>query len=222
MIRFIENRRSSTCRALKAALENARGNILVNWTGAPVAEPSLNQHAFTNKLRQATRLRVAGVPTIEVSLRREGAEWLPRRLNHQQGYDFTNQRFIRNALHSGADFWVKKENIVDEYRIHVFRTRNDNMRVLRVAHRVPSRPEHHPWVRSHRLGWKLSYVGGASDGAKQIARNAVRALQLDFGAVDIGILATGDPIVLEVNTCPGLEGGTLQLYADGFKERAEQ
>lgn len=94
------------------------------------------------------------------------------------------------------------------------------MRVLRTAKKVQNRPDAHPWVRSHRLGWKLSYIGGISDLGKQIARNAVRALHLDFGAVDIGIRNNGDPFVLEVNTCPGLEGGTLDMYATNILERA--
>lgn len=226
MIEVLCGRRSETAEDLKEKLADLKVNkhVIVNWTGSPVnnldhlAEVVLNGEARSNKLNQAIRLGTAGIPTITVSLRKEGPEWFPRRSSHQQGFDFTNKKLRRGVI--PADFYVKKEDLTDEYRIHIFRTSRDNMRVLRIAHKVPSCDHPHPWVRSHRLGWKLSYVGGASDAAKQIARDAVRALQLDFGAVDIGIRRQGDPIVLEVNTCPGLEGGTLEMYVDNIKERA--
>jgi hypothetical protein len=84
---------------------------------------------------------------------------------------------------------------------------------------VQSRPDAHAWVRSHRLGWKLSYIGGANDTQKQIAKDAMRALHLDFGAIDLAVCNDGREIVLEVNTCPGLEGGTLTMYAENIIER---
>ena len=182
------------------------------------AEILLNGEAFTNKLRQALRLGIAGLPTVTVSLAKEGDNWYPRRNDHQQGFDFTSYSLRRGII--PADFYVKKEEIADEWRVHVFRSAKDNMRVLRCAHKVPNSPAPHPWVRSHRLGWKLSYVGGIPDAGKQIARDAVRALHLDFGAVDLGFRAEGSPLVLEVNTCPGLEGGTLEMYAENILERA--
>ena len=203
---------------------NAPKNVVVNWSGSPLsnldhnAEVLLNGEAFTNKLRQALRLGIAGIPTITISLVKEGSNWYPRRNDHQQGFDFTSRSLRRGDI--PADFYVKKEEIVDEWRVHVFRSAKDNMRILRTAKKVPNRPDAHPWVRSHRLGWKLSYIGGVSDLAKQLSRDAVRALHLDFGAVDIGIRREGDPFILEVNTCPGLEGETIEMYAENILERA--
>lgn len=226
-IEILCHRPSKTKNSLSEALANVQvnKNIVVNWTGGPVsnldhfAEVLLNGEAFTNKLRQAVRLGIAGIPTIQVSLAKEGPDWYPRRNDHQQGFDFTNRRLQRGLLE--ADFYVKKEDLIDEFRLHVFRTSRDNMRVMRVARKVPSRPDHHPWVRSHRLGWKLSYTGGATEDAKRIARDSLRALHLDFGAVDLAMRADATPIVLEVNTCPGLEGGTLEMYVENIIERAQ-
>ena len=48
--------------------------------------------------------------------------------------------------------------------------------------------------------------------------DAVSALGLDFGAVDIIEDADGKLYVLEVNTAPGLEGQTLTLMAEALKE----
>lgn len=216
MLRVIRNRRSRSGRALEEALQGVEEEGQINWTGAPL-EDSLNGEAFTNKLRQLTRLGVAGVPAVLFSLRKEGEDWLPRKNHHQQGFDLTNHRLREGRI--PADFYVKKETFTDEYRIHVFRTPRDNMRVVRVARKVPNGLHPHPWIRCHRLGWKLSYVGGATESAKEVARNSLRALHLDFGAVDVGIRPDASPCVLEVNTCPGLDSGTLQYYVDNIIER---
>lgn len=225
-IEILCNRPSTTKTKLSEALANVQVNkhIVVNWTGSPLsqldhfADVPLNFESRSDKLSQALRLATAGIPTVTVSLRSEGPDWYPRRSSHQQGFDFTNRKLARGQL--PADFYVKKEDLVDEYRLHIFRSSRDNMRVMRVARKVPTRPDHHPWVRSHRLGWKLSYVGGAPEDGKQIARDAVRALHLDFGAVDLAVRRDASSIVLEVNTCPGLEGGTLEMYVNNILERA--
>lgn len=47
---------------------------------------------------------------------------------------------------------------------------------------------------------------------------AVKALGLDFGAVDLLVTKTEDVKVLEVNSAPGLEGITLSMYVSHFKE----
>lgn len=48
------------------------------------------------------------------------------------------------------------------------------------------------------------------------AIKAVKALGLDFGAVDILLNSKGKPTILEVNTAPGIEGGTVEAYAAAF------
>lgn len=225
MITIHCQRKSNTAVLLREAIRDRNvvcpQDVVVNWSGSPIrGGPSqivLNGNAHSDKLRQAVKLGVAGVPTITVSLTNEGVGWLPRRISHQQGFDFTNRALREGRL--PADYFVKKEYTTDEYRVHVARTKKDNLRILRTAVKVPRVARPHPWVRAHRLGWKLSYVGGAPESVKQAARNALRALSLDFGAADIGLRFDGTPCVFEVNTCPGLEGNNLQLYLDFFVER---
>lgn len=48
---------------------------------------------------------------------------------------------------------------------------------------------------------------------RRAAKAAVKALGLDFGAVDVLVDKDGNPYVLEVNTAPGLGGSLPQLYA---------
>jgi D-alanine-D-alanine ligase-like ATP-grasp enzyme len=71
------------------------------------------------------------------------------------------------------------------------------------------------------LGWKISYTGGAPQIVVSEARKAMQALELDFGAVDVLYSPEGGVWVLEVNTCPGLDSGTLQRYVDAFVELGE-
>lgn len=133
--------------------------------------------------------------------------WLPRRNNHIGGTDL---------LHPPAqpDYYSKKEDIVDEYRLHMFKGKS-----IRAGRKVqrPNRPNggaSHPWIRSFDAGWIIAYADFASTKVmRQIAQAAIDALGLDFGAVDIGKRADGTLIVLEVNRAPGVEGGTSEAYA---------
>lgn len=218
MIEVEMDHASRTGAALKRALEDG-GDLkgIVNWTGAPMrgAEnfllPILNAESRTNKLEQLRQLAAAGVKVPQFDLHAIGPDWLGRTVNHQQGRDFTRAPFH-------PDYFVQRLYYDDEWRVHVVKTPKGNYRVLRSGLKIPNRRGFHPWVRSHRLGWKISYCGGAPEATKEEARKAVAALQLDFAAVDIAN-TTPAPTVLEVNTCPGLDTGTLAYYVAALKER---
>lgn len=218
MITVTMDHPSRTGRDLQAVL-GWSGDVvgIVNWTGRPSHEellPVLNAASRTDKLEQLVRLKEAGVrvPTFfdGLGVPPAGEGWLGRTRNHQQGRDFTTRHLI-------PDFYVKRLYYDDEWRIHIFKTRRGNYRVLRSGIKLPRRPNFHPWVRSHRLGWKIAYTGGAPESVKEEARKAVEALGLDFAAVDVA--ATQPPAVLEVNTCPGLDVGTLGHYVNSIRER---
>ena len=50
------------------------------------------------------------------------------------------------------------------------------------------------------------------------ATNAIDAIGLDFGAVDVGYdEKTNTCVVYEINTAPGIEGSTVDWYAERFK-----
>lgn len=216
MIQVIVNRRSETARDLQLALSALPDLVgLVNWTGAPMEEEEgggliLNQFSSTNKLRQLERLREAGLNVPNFS-RTYYPGCFPRTIHHQQGRDFTHLM--------QADYWVEYTPVVEEWRIHVFKSPKGKHLVIRSGIRVPRLPRHHPWVRSHRLGWKISYTGGAPELLKDAAKKAVAALNLDFGAVDLGRSLDGGYVIFEVNTCPGLERGTLGYYVDRILAR---
>ena len=73
-------------------------------------------------------------------------------------------------------------------------------------------------LRSNKMGWRFSIVKKYPKALEIIAIKAVKALNLDFGAVDCCIDVNNNPWVFEVNTGPGLEGTSLQKYIDAFED----
>lgn len=76
-------------------------------------------------------------------------------------------------------------------------------------------------IRNRSNGWVFTRndIDPLPQDALTQAVNAVAALGLDFGAVDL-VIGRDDELayVLEVNTAPGLEGTTVQDYANGFRQ----
>lgn len=70
-------------------------------------------------------------------------------------------------------------------------------------------------IRSHNNGWIFARMDVTiPDEAKEIAINAVAALGLEFGAIDMLV----EPhMILEINSAPGLEGTTLERYTNAFE-----
>lgn len=125
-----------------------------------------------------------------------------------------------------CSLYVKYEKKKDEYRIHVGRRITDGtagyeaFSIQRKARRLDTPPSEVNWqIRNHSTGFIYRRDGvvppaAVIDGAKR----ALEASRLDFGAVDVIWNAQlGKAFVLEINTAPGLEGQTIQDYADFFK-----
>ena len=155
------------------------------------------------------------IPFIgEIRLRVHAGQGV-RRNNHIGGSDL---------LQGGGgifipDYYSRKENIVEEYRLHIFRGKS-----IRAGVKVPREDsETHEWIRSFDAGWRIQYDGFKSRREmRDLASSAVTALGLDFGAVDLGRLDTGELIVLEVNRAPGIEGGSVEAYVGGVKRWIEE
>jgi glutathione synthase/RimK-type ligase-like ATP-grasp enzyme len=102
-----------------------------------------------------------------------------------------------------------------EYRAHVMHNR-----VFDISRKIrhPEREVVNWKIRNHENGFM--YVRNhveLSHEAERACINAVSALKLEFGAVDLIVDKQGFPYVLEVNTAPGLEGQTVLKYANQFK-----
>jgi glutathione synthase/RimK-type ligase-like ATP-grasp enzyme len=73
-------------------------------------------------------------------------------------------------------------------------------------------------VRSNTRGWKFSHVKPENVPQDLIVESikALRALGLEFGAVDCVMDAKGKAWIIEVNTGPGLEGTSFKKYVETF------
>jgi glutathione synthase/RimK-type ligase-like ATP-grasp enzyme len=95
-----------------------------------------------------------------------------------------------------------------EYRVHIFRNKS-----IRISEKVFIDESKKEYTTGKPGDIKLAQV-------REAAKQAVLAVGLDFGAVDI--LASGsdnsEVFVLEVNAAPGLGGTMPKLYADTFRK----
>jgi glutathione synthase/RimK-type ligase-like ATP-grasp enzyme len=75
-------------------------------------------------------------------------------------------------------------------------------------------------VRSNTRGWKFSRVAldKVNKDLAAEAIKAVKALGLDYGAVDCCIDQDGKVWIIECNTGPGLEGSPLEAWVKALKE----
>lgn len=183
-------------------------DLWVNWgCGAPVTPPCrvLNANARTNKCNQLIALAAAGIPVPEV-YDSPGPGRIGRSTHHSEGSDILSN--------TGRDYYTQRLQLIREFRIHVFNGMSirAGVKIHRTGFTNP-----HEWVRSHAAGWRIDY-GRANhqyltQAMRDLAKRAVRALNLDFGAVDLGITDRGQLAVLEVNLAPGLdEGPSVAAY----------
>lgn len=122
--------------------------------------------------------------------------------------------------------YVKKQ---EEYRIHVgWKSRpgsagtisGDTVVIAKQRKARRHDVENPNWqIRNHQNGFIYAREGfTVPDGVIAAAKAALAATSLDFGAVDVLWNAKeSKAYVLEVNTAPGLEGQTVNDYANFFR-----
>lgn len=107
----------------------------------------------------------------------------------------------------------------EEYRVHVFD--GEVIHSSRKARKKEIPDEEVNWkIRNHNNGFIFQHENFElpADCAVQ-ALNAIEAIGLDFGAVDvIWNDRLGQSFVLEVNTAPGIEGITLNKYVEAIEK----
>lgn len=157
-------------------------------------------------------------------------EWIPRRFQHAGGADL-----LSPPIKPG--FWTMKLNLTEEFRIHSF----DGLSIkagrkdLRAGYTVAASEQEwkeksatgaliaHPWWRSYDTGWFINYRSfKSSKDMREIAKQAVTALGLVFGAVDLGKDAENNIYVIEVNRAPGIENTTIDAYTRAIRRWTEK
>lgn len=173
----------------------------------------LNQAA--NKRTAFSAMESAGISTVPFTTSRAVAtEWA-------NNGDVVYARTTLNG-HSGEGIVVcDARNMVDaplytkgitgqrrEWRVHVFNGSITHVQVKRRRNGYQDDPNYREDVRNHSTGW--IYATENINPSQAVLRNAVdavAALGLDFGAVDV-ISRRDEAWVLEVNTAPGLQADT--------------
>lgn len=212
-------------------------DVIINW-GNPLAYATINKpaavaHAIDKRATYAM-LEEAGVPTVEYTDdKNEAWEWIMNdqrvlvrtSLRASQGKGITahsleGTKWTHDAytMASGATYvkvFGRNPQHVTEYRVHVVNGQVIDYAQKKRRSNYEQRPN--PYIRSWGNGWVFARSGVVLPAAvNEAAREAVEALELDFGAVDVASDRNGGVCVYEVNTAPGLEGSTLTAYADAL------
>lgn len=192
------------------------------WLNNPVASGRAG-----NKLLAFQAFQQAGVGTPDWTTDRNVAlSWIQDRatvvcrttLNGHSGRGIVLADTVDKLVH--APLYTKYKKKRKEFRVHVFQGK-----VIDIAEKRRRRVEREAvafdgFVRNLANGWVFCRDGIVEpNGLRDAAVAACAALSLDFGAVDIIWNEREDKCyVLEVNTAPGLQGTTLENYANAIAE----
>lgn len=212
-----------------------KGNrTVINWGSSSCPYNSLNSpeavKAAGNKLTAFNIMQEAGVSCPPFTDDRNKAiYWLMDGEQLVVRHDLTGSsgkgiELIKQADFTGPDQvpiaplytqYVKK---TDEYRVHVFDGKVIDVQKKMKKKDVPNEEVNYQ-IRNLAGGFIFGREGVvAPESVTEQAVLAVQSLGLLFGAADIGYHPELGTKVYEVNTAPGLEGQTVESYANAFKE----
>lgn len=212
-----------------------RRELILNWGAANPTQllsgdrvlnhPSEVERA-TNKLRALYHMRRGGVQVPDFSANIEDARaWINEGekvfcrtlLNAHSGRGIVVARTVEELV--PAPLYTRYTKKTEEYRVHVFGGRIIDASQKRLRNGLRDTDGYEPLIRNHANGWVFCREGTQlPECAAAQCVQAVSALRLDFGAVDVGV-KDGVATVYEVNTAPGLEGTTLTRYVSAIRER---
>ncbi len=206
------------------------GDIVINWgfarppaRGVPVINLPASVQTATSKLATFASLQASGISVPAFTRNKETAQaWNSRCLgrdldNGSQGRGITvYQRGDRLGDHRFYVKYFKKER---EFRIHVW---GDRIIFEQEKLKKTDAGENYDrYVRSHDRGWCFAFQHLRERPVPRVVRetaiNSVRALGLQFGAVDLGWNEDSGAATFEVNTAPGIEETSLQAYITQIK-----
>lgn len=210
------------------------GNVVINWgcTSTPLAVPMLNPpravQTAVSKTATFEVLKDHKIPTCEFTTDHAIAcDWnktsrvLGRDLDRgSKGRGITV--YDKNSENLGKhQFYVKYFRKEREFRFHILAGNVIFTQEKMKKQDFNDNKNNNKYVRSHDRGWVLAFnhlkdKPAPVEGIKEVV-NAIAALGLDFGAVDVGWNAKQGYCVFEVNTAPGIENTTLDAYINAFK-----
>ncbi len=208
---------------------NWGNSVIPNWwPWTPLAQGVLNEpqkvRLASNKLLTLQKLEEAGVAhvpftTDSVEARTWPVAYCREKLTGHSGEGIVIFDHSLGEIPPHAPLYTKAIDNNGEYRVHVFNGEViDYRKKSRQREDAPTEAE--KLVRNLASGWV--YREGhlkRLDRVEQLAKDAIEALGLDFGAVDIIMDGAGEVYVLEVNTACGMEPRTLAKYVEAIKSK---
>ena len=217
----------------------SRGDLVINWgrSELPMAwhyrpecvmNNSYNVYMALHKPIAYRHMKAGGVSVPEFTQSHEEAlDWITR------GHDVMARHTVHGKggegcqvvmAHSGdtlpnAPLYVRYMPKRWEFRVHSNGAQVIDLQQKKKRSEVPNDEVDYK-IRSASRGWVFCRSDiSVPDEVVVQAHRAVRSLGLHFGAVDVGYTEnTGRAWVYEVNTAPGLEGTTVERYADYFAD----
>lgn len=200
--------------------------ISQRWLNHPSAV-----HTTMDKVRTFKALRVAGIKTPAFTSNKDiAAEWV------HQGDVVVSRKYVQSSKGRGiglskdmkfcegfdeGKLYVRhmQHELLHEFRVNVVK---DNTQLMQKRRKNGKVEEADPYIRDYGAWvWCLTRIKGVDEGSlvkvRKTAREAVKALGLDFGAVDL-CLKNGEVYIIEVNTAPGISGSEIPFYCDNMLE----
>ena len=209
------------------------GDIIVNYgtsekrnclPGVTVLNHPDKVAAKYNKLDQYRLLEAAGVPVVKFTTeQRVVRDWLRDEYdvyarmasNSSGGHGIVVIKAAREAIIPSAPVYTRRFRARREYRVHVF-----NGQSIDVSQKRKQEGARANAIRSFGNGYVFCHndVEAYPQAMVDASIAAVRALGLDFGAVDVLLMDNGNVAVLEVNSAPGMEGTTLDRWTEALRQ----
>lgn len=208
-------------------------DIVINWgnSNTPVFgnlgiinDPNAVAIAI-NKIDTFRMFDIHGIKCPEWTTEHEKAiEWINQGSTVLQRSSVTshggNHITILNdtSLCTQAPLYVKYKKKKKEFRVHVFKEKVIDVTEKKKRNGFNSLPNANTYIRSHNNGWVFCRQNiQEPTEMRELAIKAIKAVGLDFGAVDI-IWNEFENIcyVLEINTAPGLDNTTASKYKEAI------
>jgi len=212
------------------------GDIILNWgSGGYIPILNRNDRNYTvlnkpeaidnasNKISTLRLLKQNEVSHVEFKLNKEDAKefinkghkvYCRTRIAGKAGAGIIIAN-TKDELPDNCRLFTKKFPNDEEYRIHVFnneiidRVHKKKMSKERMQELNIKEEDLSTDIKNLKKGWSFTREDLEIDeNLDNLAKNAIKALGLDFGAVDIAKSKDGNAVVLEVNTAAGMKKGT--------------
>lgn len=153
----------------------------------------------------------------ECTLQCIGIPFLVRKARHSKGSDIKVATDSCAWMYIGDDdFIVKIFPKEREYRAHVAFGE-----IIKLQRKYPAYPDDIVWNNDNCHFCSVEFRRDKYNSINKLAIDAVKALDLHFGAVDIGVKDFNEEdqedIVFEVNTAPAMNDNTSRAYADAIR-----